>query len=228
MRGSGKYTLFPQACLRQDRNIIHVLGRCRYPITFQASDKIDLEATYAKIKADGGVTSVNYFGGGRGRHDNDCGNLCFQFARLPGAKFQVSPNGTVQVHFPDPALIDYLPADLDTKLWECLVSVKGEAVPLIEVEDTCVVSEPLPAFYARQEPGYLGKLHLSERERQIDFYTLMLLDLEDDVGFVKRILEVLHSEKKGVALDGLPKFGARLRHKGDMLFLGEWTEEEKK
>ncbi len=136
--------------------------------------------------------------------------------------------GNVQVWFPEPVLIKYLPADLDKKLFEILVSVKGQAVLLTEVEDTCTVSEPLPAFYDRKEPGYLGKQHLSERERQIDFYTNMLLDLEDDVGFVKRILEVLHSGKKGVALDGLPNFGALLRHKGNMLFLGEWTKEEKK
>ena len=210
-------------------------------LAFQASSKIDLEATRERLENNSDIIFKRKSEGGRGGGDHDCGNLIFWCDSLPGWKFQVSRRGIIQIYLPDRP-VNCNPVDLLWKLSLWLVPDREEGanvaleyweedtVELAVVENTYIPIEPLPA-----QPKLLPVLsnnestptHLSDRERQIQFYTEMLSNIREDFCFVQRILEVLKSGKKGVVFDKDSFFEPMLRHKSEIIFLGEWTDGEK-
>jgi hypothetical protein len=101
-----------------------------------ASIAIDLEATYQNLKENAEVMGLNFSGGGRGKQDNDCGNLCFQLYSFPKAKFQISRNGKIQLTIPN--------SDVDYTLYDCLEKIE-EYLVAVDKEKICEL-EPIRDF----------------------------------------------------------------------------------
>ena len=178
-----------------------------------ADGGIDFEKTYEMLKKDSDVRILNQSGGGRGKHDNDCGNLYFEFCSLPGAKFQVASSGKIQVSFPDLSTVGYSFEECFSKLDECLAFNGTLCNHIICNEitktDDIIIDQPLP----REDPK--------------EFYQGLKSQLEKELYLVQKILEALDSGRKTVVLVESDKCVLRLK-RGCVLFFGDWSEEEKK